>query len=68
MAIIKSMKTIWTTSDGLEFDTEEEAEKHENVQAIAGELCDTFHWRDASPKDVAVWLLENYEMKRKGSV
>ena len=53
-------RKVYITDDGQEFDSEEEALKHEIVLNISRFLEDSdIHWRDIGPDDVAKYIVAN---------
>ena len=70
MTITKTTKDIWITSDSLEFDSEEMAQRHESLIDIAGGLYESiFKYSSvADAEEIALWILANYDVVRKERV
>jgi hypothetical protein len=61
-------RTVFECSDGKQFEVLQDAQKHEERVTLYRELegCTEIDWRDPSVWDVVDYLMENYDMTRKG--
>ncbi|CAD5377292.1 hypothetical protein OF001_U20219 [Pseudomonas sp. OF001] len=58
--------TMYRASDNTVHETREAAEEKEALLTLVSELDNSLiYWRETSPEEVAHWLLENYEIRRK---
>lgn len=60
--------TKYEARDGKVYDTEEEALARERLLDLEAELYDSdISWQSTSAKDVAEWILQNYDITPKPS-
>ena len=59
--ITQHMRPVYVTEDGIEFDTEHEARRHETLRSLERiAKVQGLSWRCTSETDVALWVVDNW--------